>query len=308
VFAGDGPGGPLNDLYKYTAASNSWSQAASKPGNGLIGASCMEFGDKIIIVGGKAQGSGPAGSEVWEYTISTDSWLQKNNFPYGGRFRACATTYNATGYLMFGIDHNNKCRKEMYSYNPVNDSWTLLPATPHPYGRAYATLKTMDDKLILFGGYDSLNTYYKDLWYYRPITSSWQQSVDLPSFGRKGGMSMVVGNKFIYSCGINASDQRIKETWMLDLPVGIEDHSAANDALVHPNPCTDVLFFESALPRGTSLRFEMLDPLGKMVESTSKRNDMGVIALGIGHLPAGIYLMKVYSEEKLVLVRRVIKE
>src|SRR6218665_2871464 len=127
VFVGDGVNGPFNNLLKYTIAGNAWSQAASKPGSPLFGSSCMEFGDKIIIVGGKTQGSQPASSQVWEYTISSDSWQQKNNFPYGGRFRASAAAYNGPGYLMFGIDDNNKCRKEMYSYNPANDSWTLLP-------------------------------------------------------------------------------------------------------------------------------------------------------------------------------------
>jgi N-acetylneuraminic acid mutarotase len=307
VFAGDGPGGALNDLYKYTVAGNSWSQVASKPGNGLIGATCMEFGDKIIIVGGKAQGGGPAGSEVWEYTISTDSWLQKNNFPYGGRFRSSAAAYNGIGYLVFGIDHTNKCRREMYSYDPANDSWALLPDFPEPYGRAYASLKTTGDKLMLFGGYDSLNTYYKNVWYFKPATGSWQQDADFPSFARRGGMSMVVGDKFLYSCGINAADQRIKETWMLDLPVGIKNHFTANEALLHPNPFTDVLFFESSLPHGTSLRFEILDPFGREVESVRQRNDRGVIALGIGHLPAGVYLVRIYNEEKLVLVKQVIK-
>ena len=80
VFGGDAPNGALNDLYKYDIATNTWSVMTSKPGNGLKGASCLVFSNKIIIMGGITITEGPVSDEVWEYTISTDTWLQKTIF------------------------------------------------------------------------------------------------------------------------------------------------------------------------------------------------------------------------------------
>ena len=304
VFAGDGVGGPLNNLYKYTPASNSWTQMASKPGNGVFGASCLPFGDRVIFMGGKFQG-GIVSSEVWEYTIISDSWIQKNNFPFGGKFRASAAVMNATGYLLFGIDQNNLFKKTMHSYNPVSDLWTALPDFPQTPGRAYAALNFIDNRLILFGGYDSSNMYHKDVWYFMP-GSGWLQDNDFPSFGRKGGMSAVAGNKFYYSCGINVSDQRQNETWMLDLPVGISEQASKQDMKVYPNPFSDFLLFkaEHAIDEA---RFEFTDIYGKTVERITKRNVSSVVALSISHLPPGIYFLKIYVGEEFVTVKRLIR-
>lgn len=305
VFGGDGVGGPLNNLYKYSLLTNSWSQMTSKPGNGLFGASCFCFGDNIIIAGGKFQGSGPASSEVWQYTISSDTWLQKNNFPYGGRFRASATVMNGTGYLMFGLDQNNLFKKTMHSYDPATDSWTPLPDFPQTYGRAYAALNFIDDRLILFGGYDSLNTYHKDVWYFKP-GMGWQQGNDFPSFGRKGGMAAVAGNKFYYSCGITVSDQRQKETWVLDLPVGIEKQEHEKEVRVYPNPCSDVLLFESRRLPG-SARIEILDSSGRCVEQLTGQHVSGVFSINVAHLPPGAYFVKISAEGQQALVNKLIK-
>lgn len=196
VYSGSGYSNAVfTDLQRYDVATNTWTALTGKPGNGLIGASCFEFGDKIIIVGGKFQ-SGAVSDEVWEYTISTDTWSQKNNFPFGGRWRAGASVLNNIGYLIFGKDNNQSFRKEMYSYNNTTDVWTKIMDFPQPKGRAYSALKSSITKLVLFGGYDTLNTYYNDVWFYNDLTNSWIQGPNLPSFGRKGGLSCTVGDKF----------------------------------------------------------------------------------------------------------------
>lgn len=306
VFGGDGVGGPLNNLYKYTPATDSWLPMTSKPGNGVFGASCFTFGDKVIIAGGKFQGSGPAINEVWEYTISSDSWQQKSNFPYGGRFRASSAVMNGTGYLLFGLDQNNQFKKTMYSYNPATDSWLPLPDFPQTPGRAYAALNYIDNRLILFGGYDSLNIYHKDVWYFKPATG-WQQDNDFPSFGRKGGMSAVAGNKFYYSCGINVNDQRQKETWVLELPLGIKKQEEEKEAHVYPNPFSDLLFFEAKRQLDCA-EIHILDSYGRSVERVIKRHLSGTFAVSVAHLPLGVYVVKISTEGQETLVKKLVKE
>lgn len=309
VLSGSGYSNAVfNDLQRYDVATNTWTTLAGKPGNGLIGASCLEFGDKIIIVGGKFQ-SGVVSDEVWEYNISANTWSQKNNFPFGGRWRASAAVLNNIGYLIFGKDNNQSFRKEMYSYNYTTDTWAKLMDFPVANGRAYSALKNSSTQLVLFGGHDTLNTYYNDVWFYNPFLSTWSQGPTLPSFGRKGGMSCIAGDKLYYSCGINVNDVRLKETWMIDVPVGIKENNINNAFSVYPNPANDIINFgsENIIDQA---KVEIYNATGQFMheEEILFKNKIGSVKTD--GLVNGIYLLKVTdlnkSNKSIVLTKRII--
>ncbi|MBA2610666.1 MAG: T9SS type A sorting domain-containing protein [Bacteroidetes bacterium] len=292
----------FTDLQRYDVATDSWTALTGKPGNGLIGASCLEYGNKIIIVGGKFQ-SGVVSDEVWEYTISSNTWVQKNNFPFGGRWRASASVLNGVGYLMFGKDNNQSFRKEMYSYNYTTDTWTKVMDFPQPKGRAYSALKASTTQLVLFAGYDTLNTYYNDVWYYNPFLVAWSAGPNLPAAGRKGGMSCIAGDKFYYSCGINVSDVRLKETWMIDVPVEIKENYDNNIFVVYPNPINDKIYFNFS--RQGNYTIELMDVSSKLIlkQTLSNSNRMDVSVL-----EKGIYFLIIFDGIEQVGVKKIIKE
>ncbi len=303
VFSGAGYSNAVfTDLQRYDIATNTWTILAAKPGNGLIGASCLEYGDKIIIVGGKFQ-SGTVSDEVWEYTISTNTWLQKNNFPFGGRWRAGASVLNGVGYLLFGLDNNSSFRKELYSYNNATDVWTKVMDFPQPKGRAYSALRTTTGKLVMFGGYDTLNVYFSDVWFYNDITSSWTQGPNLPAAGRKGGMSCTNGDRFYYSCGIDVTNTRLKETWMIDVPVGLGENDDANNFLVYPNPCNDKLFISSAT-ENLNYTFEITDITSKLILSAQNETSNSI---DISNLEKGVYFLKIMNGNTILSTKKIIK-
>jgi len=238
VFGGEGPDSVLNTLYSYDIASGSWSKKTSKPGAGVMAASCMTFGDKVIIAGGKVAGPGPATNEVWQYTISTDSWLRKADYPFPARWRSCAAVLNKKGYLLFGIDDSNSRRKELFRYDPVNDSWAHESDFPGD-GRAYAAMEA-NSKLLVFGGHGEQNKYYDDVWYYNDSSGVWWQGPSLPGLPRRTNMSCLKDETFVISCGLGQGDVRLNETWLLDAPVGINEikRELFN---VYPNPVGDEL-------------------------------------------------------------------
>jgi N-acetylneuraminic acid mutarotase len=298
VFSGSGYSNTVfTDLQRYDVATDTWTALAGKPGNGLIGASCLEYGDKIIIVGGKFQ-SGVVSDEVWEYSISTNTWLQKNNFPFGGRWRSSAAVLNTIGYLVFGKDNNQSYRKEMYSYNYTTDTWTKLMDFPQPKGRAYAALKTSSTQLVLFGGYDTLNTYYNDVWFYNPFLNAWAQGPLLPSLGRKGGMSCTAGDKFYYSCGINVSNVRLKETWMIDVPVGIKENNLGREFSIYPNPANEIINLKLENADGDNFKVQIYNAMGELIkeEDAFFKNKAGSIKTD--ELPNGIYLLKLIGVDQ----------
>jgi hypothetical protein len=304
VFSGSGYSNAVfTDLQRYDVASNTWTALNGKPGNGLIGATCLEFGDKIIIVGGKFQ-SGSVSDEVWEYSISTNSWLQKNNFPFGGRWRASGAVLNNIGYLIFGKDNNQSFRKEMYSYNHATDTWIKLMDFPQPKGRAYSALKNVSTQLVLFGGYDTLNTYYNDVLFYNPFLNLWAPGTNLPSLGRKGGMGFTVGDKFYYTCGINVSDMRLKETWMIDVPVGLKENETDFNFSVYPNPTSNKLVISSSSSNKNYL-VELNDISSKVILKQALINSNEV---DISNFEKGIYFLKIFDGAKQVGVKKIIKE
>jgi hypothetical protein len=307
VFGGEGPNGPLSNMYKFDIASNAWTAVASKPGNGLIASSCMSFGNKVIIAGGKFQSGGQVSNEVWEYTINTDSWAQKNSFPFLGRWRASAAVLNNSGYLLFGRDTSGSYRKELYKYNSSTDAWTKIMDFPLPMGRAYAALNVANNKLFMFGGQDTLEHYYKDLWYFNEMSASWLQGPDIPALGRKGGMSCAYGGMFYYSCGIGEGPARLTETWMTDIPLGIKEYDYTSSFSVYPNPTNGIIYMEQSNPnkKFNSLTCSYTDISGREL-GRSKSIDLEK-PLDLGDLNTGIYFLKIYSGNELIEVKQIIR-
>lgn len=306
VFGGDGVGGALSDVFKFEVNTMVWTSLSSKPGNGLIGASCMNFGDKVIIAGGKFQ-NGKVSNEVWEYSLSTDSWQQKNNLPFAGRWRSSATVLGNTGYLIFGRDTGGSYRKELYNYQPANEQWTKITDFPQGAGRSYAALHTAKNKLILFGGIDTMGTYYNDIWYFDPLTTVWLQGPDLPAPGRKGGLSCSNGDIFLYSCGLGTGEQRLTETWMTDVPVAIQENNLSQSFAVYPNPGKDRIWiqFSEQHTQNKSIYYTLSDLCGK--ELVTKKLLSQNEELDLSSLKEGLYLLAFFLEERLIEVKKVVK-
>lgn len=308
VFGGDGSGGVLNTLYKYSVSSNTWTQMSSKPGAGVYGASVIEFGDKVVLLGGKFSG-GTVNQEVWEYSISNDTWTQKNNMPnhFGGRWRGCTTAFQGKGYLLFGIDANTNWRKEFLEYDPQNDTWQLLPSPPSTPSRAYASMQTLNNQLILFAGMDSLNNYTNSVSYFHPATSAWTAGPNLPANARRGGMSWALNNLFYYTCGLEETETRLNETWMLDVPVGLAENESFHSIKAGPNPFKEELFIYTN-PGQAELKLKMKNGLG--IDKLNP-SDMEFLTDGIlihtEKLESGIYFLEVEIGKNSSSIRKVWK-
>lgn len=305
IFGGEGSGTVLNNMYRYDISANTWTTAASKPGNGLMAASCMVFGDKVIICGGKIAGPGPASKEVWQYTISTDTWTKKNDYPFSARWRSSATVLNNYGYLLFGIDDSNSYRKELYRYDPVADNWTQEPDFPGD-GRAYAAMQA-NKKLVVFGGHGNQNIYFNDVWYYNDVTNTWSAGPVMPALARRGDMSCLKDEKFIFSCGLGQGDVRLKETWLLDVPVAIEENKAGETFTVFPNPVENSLCI---LTNNKNMVLHLYDVSGRemMVDDLNNINTEERIIIDIRNLTPGIYFLNVDEGGIKTVTKKIVKQ
>jgi N-acetylneuraminic acid mutarotase len=305
VFGGDGVGGALNNLYKYNIATTTWTLMAPKPGAGIVAASCMPFGDRVIITCGRLQAAGSVNREVWEYSISGNSWQQKNNIPFTGRWRASATTLHNYGYLLFGIDSIGVFKRELYRYDHNADTWTKVSDFPQARGRAYAAMQGTGEKLFVFGGYDSTNTFFNDVWYYNDIVGQWSQENALPSIVRKGGMSVAANDNFYYTCGYNSTVGRLNETWMTDVPLGVSKNKIPEQIDIFPVPARDVAYVN--VPVQGDYTASLCDFSGRELKYFLL-SEGGTQALDLRGVTSGVYVLKLFTNGNLAGTRKIIKE
>jgi N-acetylneuraminic acid mutarotase len=264
---------------------------ASKPGNGVRGASCFVLGNVAYIIGG-AFGTTDALNELWAYDMGTNVWVQKNNMPFTC-WRSAATAAGGKGYLTLGRDVNGRFKKELYEYDLIADQWTLISNFPNN-GRAYATLQNINNELVVFAGYDTLNTYYNDVWVYNIGGGSWIQKNSLPSFGRKGGICFTNNNDLYYTTGIEVNNIRLKETWKATFAVGIAEVNKNNEKIkVFPDPAKDVIWIEHSESLNGS-RYIITDMLGRIVLENELQNS----SITIGTLEKGLYQLTLLKNEK----------
>jgi N-acetylneuraminic acid mutarotase len=294
VFGGESGGNDLTDLWMYSPASNSWVAKTSKPGNGLRGAACFVIGNNAYFAGGAYQ-SNAGLNEVWAYNMSTDTWSQKNNLPLTCWRGTATSTWAGKGYLLFGRELNGRFIKELYEYEPTSDTWTLKNNFPGK-GRSYANMQVMDNKLVVFGGVDTLNTYYNELWTFDFSASPWQQLISMPSAGRKGGMGFQgYMSSYYYTCGIDQSNTRLKQTWKAQFPDAIEEYSNRKKITVYPDPAEDVVTIAHLK---SAEKFTLSDLAGRIVNEgiTSGTIDVSGLSPGLYFLSLNGFSAKIIKQ------------
>lgn len=288
-------GKSLASTYRYSVSRQVWTSAAAKPGKGVMAATVFQFGEKIILAGGKGDNDS-INYQVWEYSLTNNTWQQKNNFPFSPVWRAASATLNGYGYLLGGIDSASRFSKLLYRYNSASEQWVLYDSLPLPFGRAYSAMQGINNRLFIFGGYDSLQNYYNEAIIYEPLTKQWIPAPALPAAGRKGGMSFGDSHHFYYSCGILQNGIRLKETWMTDVPLALQKNSDNQSTAPFPNPASTLITVKWHGDGTNEATIQVFDMTGHLVLQTITRDC--VMRIDISDLDAGLYSLSLCSDSE----------
>jgi N-acetylneuraminic acid mutarotase len=278
----------LNNTYRYDIAANTWSLMAPKPGTPVFAACSFTLNNKAYIVGGRYGNDNQVCTEVWEYNLSNNSWTQKNNFPFKATWRGSAATLSNYGYVFSGKDDNLAYHRELYRYDAVSDTWTKAADFPS-VKRYYARMENVGNKLIIFGGIDSLDNFFNEAWYYEAGTG-FTLGPSLPAAARKGGMSAASTSKFYYTCGVNASG-RLKQTWALDVPVGISENNREKVFQIYPNPVAENIHIVSESQR--ILNLTLVNLSGEIIFQREMIREENI---DVSELSPGIFLLRIADE------------
>lgn len=134
-------------------------------------------------------------------------WTKKNDFSGGKRERAVSFSIGDYGYIGTGVDTAEQVLKDLWRYDPLDDSWQQMADMPTVNGRRDAVGFSLGSKGYIGTGIDNdfsfAGTMLKDFWEYDPATNTWLQKADFPGAGGNGiyfAASFAVDTKG-YICG-----------------------------------------------------------------------------------------------------------
>lgn len=268
----------INTLLEYDPINNQWTELPALPSLGRGGSSCFVVEDTAYIIGGRT--SSTAIAEVWAYSIHEQTWEQKNDLPFGERWKGSGISHQNNGYFGFGRKDDDQLYSDFYRYDAVNDDWIALENLPSDE-RCYAQFTVFEDKIVTLFGLGDNNTYLNDVWSYDEGANSWTALTTFPNEAIKGGVAFANQHSIYYSTGITAENERQKATWKLTMNDLSLDNNSNNTLAIFPNPASDFLTIPA------SKRVIIFDVQGNTIFESENLN-----LVDISPLSNGVYFIQ----------------
>jgi N-acetylneuraminic acid mutarotase len=284
----------LNDFWQYSVANDTWTALPAFPGSGRQGMSNFIIKNKLYIIGGRPA-SNITLNEIWEYDFLTTNWMQKNNLPFSGFWRGAAFCIDTVGYICYGQTNTataSSYNHFMYQYNQTTDTWTVVSNITLP-ARNYIACAVVNKKALLYGGMDTLTMITNDVKLFDPANTSLITYPGVPTIGRKGTMSFSLNDVFYMTTGLDATQNRIKETWKNDAFVGLKDNGDKIHFQIYPNPASDKLNVIS--DSGSNTIIQIRNTLGQLI--WQEYLEKGRSEINTALLSNGIYMISVKTDE-----------
>ncbi len=146
-----------NTVYSYSSSSDNWTSVAAFPESVVdpIGFAIDSFG----YAGLGSDGGTHTSSNFYKYSPVSNTWAPIASFPGGARSSTMCFVIDGKAYVGGGyaVSPSNSSVTydlgDFYSYDPSNDSWTLVPGIPGR-GRHGASSFNINSNGYIVGGYD----------------------------------------------------------------------------------------------------------------------------------------------------------
>lgn len=200
IIAGKDNSNCYNNVWEYNSVNDSWTQKANFPGT------CRNDGVSFAINGKGYYGTGNNyTNDFWEYNPLTDSWTQKAPLPGTPRTLAIAFSVGNKGYIGSGTAYTGVTftkQKDLWEYNPTNDSWIQKNDLPLPK-RTYATAVSNGNVAFFGAGLDTSFNHLSTFYEYNQVTDTWVLKTNMPAGGRVYTGSVLINNDLYITGGRN---------------------------------------------------------------------------------------------------------
>ena len=143
------------------------------------------------------------------------------------------------------------------------------------------------------------------------LTAQAQQAITATggdASGSGGTVAYSVG-QIVYTTntGTNGSvAQGVQQSYIISIVLGIEDNSTKLELTAYPNPTTNFLTLNVGNAELSTLRFQLYDISGKLIES--RKIISSTETIGMENLPSAIYFLKVANNNQEVKTFKIIKK
>lgn len=231
--------GALSQCWAYEPLADVWSPRANLPGTSRSASSSFVLDGLGYVCGGMLQG-GSATAQVWAYDPATNAWVSRAPLPGVARHRAMAFTANGKGYVVGGADAQYQALSDGWCYDPFANAWTAI--APLPQARFSSDAAEVLGGGLVVGGASTTTLAHADCWVYRAAADLWEV---LPSFTpgiRRGGTIASWGGLRVHYGTGSDNSQRFNDWYVLDVPVGQAERTAAPQLSVFPRPATETAY------------------------------------------------------------------
>lgn len=183
IIGGELAGGQTtNEMWQFSAQTNSWQIRKAFPGAVRTGAIGFAIGNKLYYGLGNAPNS--LASQLrdwWEYDTSTDQWTQKKNYPGTLRSMASAFSYQSSGLVTLGITWTpsgsnslfGSYNRTTYRYSAGNDTWSYVGDSPISLALPIGSFRLQGAGFILLTN--------RELWRLDLQSASWNSLASFPT-------------------------------------------------------------------------------------------------------------------------------
>ncbi len=292
-----------NDLWQYTPETDTWKAKTSCPCAGRLHPSMVEVAGKIYIGAGNNQDGNL--NDFWAYNIATDSWEQKASMPTHPRHHPFYFGIGDHVYVGFGHGGLNvegfTIYKDFYKYTPSTDTWERLADFPDQ-GRVAGTQFSYNGKGYVLSGQDKyhVNLQEGEFWEYEPSTDTWTQLPSMPGSGRWAPTSFLIDSTVYAGTGTSNFGEE-SDLWAYTLPPvsSTSDLTEPHVLSITPNPAHSLLQIPQEWELNDNARVEIYAANGQRFEVKRPGNNR----IDIGHLPSGMYFLKIQTNETVAIGR-----
>ncbi|MGF2685372.1 Kelch repeat-containing protein [Marinobacter sp. DUT-3] len=149
AVGGKNSSGHLNTLLIYDPASDTWSQGANLPGEGVENPAVAVLNSKLYVFGGSTAPFSGAVANAAVYDPASNSWTQLADMPTP-RGGPTAQAIDGVIYVIGGMGGNGASLATVEVYNPGSNSWQTAPSLT--YVRDNPGSAVLNGQIYVFGG------------------------------------------------------------------------------------------------------------------------------------------------------------
>lgn len=154
---------------------------------------------------------------MFVFNSNAQVWNQIGNF--SGDPRDDATTFTINNHVYCGLGMNTwfSCTSDFKVFDVTTETWSNGVNLPIGQERQYANGFSYQGFGYVFGGINGSASYLNDCWKFNPQTNAWTMLPALPSSGKAGAVSFLIGDTVYIVGGKTTGGIISNEVWAFDL-------------------------------------------------------------------------------------------